>query len=81
MLHAHKDQLCTHLLKRYRVWFGLDFEFLLYDVTRTYFEGQAAGNEKAARGYSRDHQPDCKQVNIGLVVTPEVCRSATKFCR
>jgi len=34
-------------------------------------EGQALGNEKAARGYSRDHRPECKQVNIGLVVTPE----------
>jgi transposase len=49
----------------------VQFEFLLYDVTSTYFEGQALGNEKAARGYSRDHRPDCKQVNIGLVVTPE----------
>ena len=41
------------------------------DVTSTYFEGQAEGNEKAARGYSRYQRPDCKQVNIGLVVTPE----------
>jgi transposase len=71
VLHAHKEQLCAHLLKRYQDWFGVEFEFLLYDVTSTYFEGQALGNEKAARGYSRDHRPDCKQVNIGLVVTPE----------
>jgi transposase len=71
VLHAHKDQLCTHLLERYQSWFGVQFEFLLYDVTSTYFEGQAQGNEKAMRGYSRDHRPDCKQVNIGLVVTPE----------
>jgi len=71
VLHAHKDQLCTHLLERYQSWFGVQFEFLLYDVTSTYFEGQAQSNEKAARGYSRDHRPDCKQVNIGLVVTPE----------
>jgi transposase len=71
VLQAHKDQLCTHLLQRYRNWFGVEFEFLLYDVTSTYFEGQALDNEKAARGYSRDHRPDCKQVNIGLVVTPE----------
>jgi len=63
--------LCSHLLARYRDWFGVQFEFLLYDVTSTYFEGQALGNEKAARGYSRDHRPDCKQVNIGLVVSPE----------
>jgi transposase len=68
---ANKDRLCTHLQARYQSWFGVDFEFLLYDVTSTYFEGQAEGNPKAARGYSRDHRPDCKQVNIGLVVTPE----------
>jgi len=71
VLHAHKDRLCSHLLERYRDWFGVQFEFLLYDVTSTYFEGQALGNQKAARGYSRDHRSDCKQVNIGLVVTPE----------
>jgi transposase len=71
VLHAHKERLCTHLLKRYQDWFGVEFEFLLYDVTSTYFEGQALGNEQAARGYSRDHRPDCKQVNIGMVVTPE----------
>jgi len=71
VLHEHKEQLCKHLLEKYRDWFGVQFEFLLYDVTSTYFEGQALGNEKAARGYSRDHRPDCKQVNIGLVVTPE----------
>jgi transposase len=71
VLHAHKDRLCQHLLARYQSWFGVQFEFLLYDVTSTYFEGLALRNEKAARGYSRDHRPDCKQVNIGLVVTPE----------
>jgi len=40
-------------------------------VTSTYFEGQAKANAKAARGHSRDQRPDCKQVNLGLVVTPE----------
>ena len=68
---AHKDRLCTHLLERYRQWLGARFEFLLYDVTSTYFEGQAAGNPQAQRGYSRDHRSDCKQVCIGLVCTPE----------
>jgi transposase len=42
---------------------------LLYDVTSTYFEGQAEANPLAQRGYSRDHRPDCKQVCIALVVT------------
>ncbi len=71
VLHEHKDRLCKHLHERYQSWFGIEFEFLLYDVTSTYFEGQALNNEKAARGYSRDQRPNCKQVNIGLVVTPE----------
>lgn len=71
VLLAHKDKLCAHLMERYEAMFGVGFEFLLYDVTSTYFEGQAQQNEKAARGYSRDQRSDCKQVNIGLVVTPE----------
>ena len=71
VLQEHKERLCQHLLKKYRDWFGVQFEFLLYDVTSTYFEGLAAGNKLAARGYSRDGRPDCKQVCIGLVTTPE----------
>lgn len=67
----HKERLCGHLQERYRDWFGVRFEFLLYDVTSTYFEGLAEQNELAARGYSRDKRSDCKQVCIGLVVTPE----------
>jgi len=58
-------------MERYRSWFGVQFEFLLYDVTSTFFEGQAEANEKAARGYSRDSRPDCKQVCLGMVCTPE----------
>ena len=71
VLGAHKDKLCAHLMERYRSWFGVAFEFLLYDVTSTFFEGQADKNEKATRGYSRDSRSDCKQVCIGLVCTPE----------
>lgn len=71
VLIGQKDRLCQHLLERYQSWFGVEFEFLLYDVTSTYFEGKAEGNPKAKRGYSRDQRSECKQVNIGLVVTPE----------
>lgn len=66
-----KEALCGHLLERYRDWFGVRFEFLLYDVTSTYFEGAALSNPQARHGYSRDSRSDCKQVCIGLVVTPE----------
>jgi transposase len=66
-----REALFGHLKTRYESWFGARFEFLLYDITSTYFEGQCERNPQAARGYSRDNRPDCKQVCIGLVVTPE----------
>ena len=66
-----KDAIFRHLQQRWGTWFGTGYDFLLYDVTSTYFEGLADENPKAARGYSRDNRPDCKQVCVGLVVTRE----------
>jgi transposase len=68
-LLAHKAALEAHLSKRCGGLFAVQNEVLLYDVTSTYFEGQAEANPQAKRGYSRDHRPDCKQVCIALVVT------------
>jgi len=70
-LLQHKDDLEKFLQQRLGTLFKLEYDLLLYDVTSTYFEGQAAANTLAARGHSRDHRPDCKQVCIGLVVTRE----------
>jgi transposase len=66
-----RDALFTHLQERYGQWFGTTFDILLYDITSTYFEGLMALNPQARRGYSRDGRPDCLQVCIGLIVTPE----------
>jgi len=68
-LLAHKGTLEAHLSVRFGELFAAENEVLLYDVTSTYFEGQAKANPQAQRGYSRDHRPDCKQVLIALVVT------------
>jgi Transposase len=68
-LLPHKRALEKHLKQRLGKLFQLDYDLLLYDVTSTYFEGEAAANPQAQRGYSRDHRPDCKQVNIALVVS------------
>ncbi len=68
-LLPHKEALEVHLKSRLGELFDLEYDLLLYDVTSTYFEGEAQGNPKARRGYSRDHRPDCKQVCIALVVT------------
>jgi len=68
---AHKERLEQHLAGRWRDLFGASCEVLLYDLTSTYFEGEAAEVDKAQRGYSRDHRPDCKQLVLALVVTLE----------
>jgi transposase len=70
-LLPHKDALFAHFQTVYGELFGTTFDVLLYDITSTYFEGQAASNAQAKRGYSRDKRPDCVQVCIALVVTPE----------
>src|ERR1700736_5199542 len=68
-LLGHKAVLEAHLSQRCGELFAIQNDVLLYDVTSTYFEGQAEANPLAQRGYSRDHRPDCKQVCIALVVT------------
>ena len=70
-LLKHKDDIEKHLKERYTTLFDAQYDLLLYDVTSTYFEGEAKRNPQAKRGHSRDHRPDCKQVCIGLVVTRE----------
>ena len=50
----------------------MGFDILLYDLTSTYFECDPPQEEGLRRfGYSRDKRPDCVQVVIALIVTPE----------
>jgi len=72
-LLEHKQALFDHLVGRWRDLFNASFDVLLYDLTSTYFEAEPPFPEGDKRrfGYSRDHRPDCVQVVIALVVTPE----------
>jgi len=67
-LHPKREQIETELAEREKTLFNLDDRVYLYDLTSTYFEGQAETNPQAKRGYSRDKRPDCKQVLVGLVL-------------
>src|SRR5215469_205798 len=67
----HKQELFVYLKQKWADLFAADFEVLLYDLTSTYFEGEIEQNPKARRGYSRDGRPDCVQLVIALVVTPD----------
>jgi transposase len=72
-LLAQKAALFEHLQGRWKDLFNARFEVLLYDLTSTYFESDPPESEEDKRqfGYSRDKRPDCVQVVIALVVTPE----------
>jgi transposase len=72
-LLEHKPALFSHLQERWRDLFGAKFDVLLYDLTSTYFESVPPEDENDKRrfGYSRDKRPDCVQVVIALIVTPE----------
>jgi hypothetical protein len=70
-LLPHKEALFGYLRQRWEDLFGIKYEILLYDLTSTYFEGACQELPQAEYGYSRDHRPDCRQVVIALVITPE----------
>jgi transposase len=67
----HKQELFVWLRQKWAELFHAEFEVLLYDLTSTFFEGAMEDNPKAKRGYSRDGRPDCLQVVIALVITPD----------
>jgi transposase len=67
-LYPKREQIERELAEREKTLFNLDDMVYLYDLTSTYFEGQAETNPQAKRGYSRDKRPDCKQVLVGLVL-------------
>jgi len=74
LLLRRKADLFSHLMARWRDLFNTNFDVLLYDLTSTYFEINAsdvAEGDKRRHGYSRDKRPDCPQVVIALVVTPD----------
>lgn len=70
-LLGQKDRLQKFIKDRFGQLFQIRYDIILYDVTSVYFEGEAARNPQARRGYSRDHRPDCQQVLIALVVAKE----------
>ncbi len=76
LLLDHREALFTHLKDRWAGLFGASYDILLYDLTSTYFEVDANGpvteaSKLKAFGYSRDKRPDCVQIVIALIITPD----------
>ena len=69
----HREPLFKHLRGRWQDLFGAKFDVLLYDLSSTYCESDPPFPEADKRrfGYSRDKRPDCVQVILALIVSPE----------
>ena len=67
-LMAHREAIEHHLFDRAMDLFDLHPTVTLYDLSNTYFEGEARGQAKALRGHSKDKRTDCPLLTLGLVL-------------
>lgn len=67
-LYRRRAQIDSALFDRIRDLFALECVITLYDLTNTYFEGQAAGNRQARRAHSKEKRSDCPLLTLGLVL-------------
>ena len=68
VLMRHRSAIEDHLFGTIQTLFGLEETVTLYDLTNTYFEGDAAANPKAAHGRSKEKRSDCPLVTLGMVL-------------
>ena len=77
-LMAHREAIEKHLFEQVTELFGLGHTVTLYDLTNTFFEGEAADQPKAQRGHSKEKRSDCALLTLGLVRTVRVSCAAPK---
>ena len=67
-LMAHREEIETHLFQQALDLFALAPTITLYDLSNTYFEGEAAKQPRARRGHSKDKRTDCPLLTLGLAL-------------
>ena len=67
-LMAHREAIENHLFEQVTELFSLKHTVTLYDLTNTFFEGEAQGQPKARRGHSKEKRSDCPLLTLGLVL-------------
>ncbi len=67
-LFGVKKELEKHLTGKERNLFSLRENLFFFDLTNSYFEGEAKGNSKAKYGRSKEKRSDCKLVTMGMII-------------
>lgn len=67
-LMAHREAIEHHLFGRAMDLFDIHPTVTLYDLSNTYFEGEARLQPRARRGHSKDKRTDCPLLTLGLVL-------------
>ncbi|NOQ36610.1 MAG: IS1634 family transposase [Methylococcaceae bacterium] len=68
LLWKHQQALEAHLYQQETALFDFNESITLYDLTNTFFEGDASLNPQAQRGRSKEKRKDCPLVTLGLVL-------------
>ena len=80
-LMAHREAIESHLFDQALGLFDLHPTVTLYDLTNTFFEGEAARQPKAKRGHSKDKRTDCPLLTLALVTRRQRLRAAGRGVR
>ena len=67
-LVKHREAIEAHLFDRAMGLFDLQPTVTLYDLTNTYFEGEAGEQPQAQRGHSKEKRSDCPLLTLGLML-------------
>ena len=78
-LLSHKKELEQHIAEQQKLIHNYTDTIALYDLTNTYFEGQARQNPKAQFGVSKEKRRDCPLVTLGLVLNQHGFLSRSEF--
>jgi transposase len=78
-LLRHKEALEEHVTTSQKLLHHHTDTIVLYDLTNTYFEGQAKANGKAQFGVSKEKRSDCRLITLGLVLNQHGFLNRSKF--
>ncbi len=70
-IHPHIDNIWKDIVHVAFQQYDISLDFIHYDITSLYFQGEYEHADLLDYGYSRDKRSDCKQVNLRLNITDE----------